>query len=410
MLILGTIAGVITGAPPINVALSVVASVDLNLMDSELDEVEIIFAQKLASGEPITRRRAFRTLCDWIRAESAKREFDDKAMLHLTKGLHYVMWMQDKMLWQEHLADNIASLLNLFERETESVSFVKCMLITISKEWSRIDRWRMDKFLMLIRRLVRAVFLRLRSKDWVMATTKMYINAFKECVISNDKSFSEGLKFHFASVYLDELDGAGGLRADQVTEFLKPYADLLADGTLSNYLFDSIIQEIFLTILHQYAEEKAERNVMNEPAMESASDQGIKFDYAEISKLLFEVGKRPSVKSIRRKRLYAVSKKFKAAEVGGDPFVMVTKEETRLKAVIPKAEIKNAVSRLIKEVTKDRLIKKKGKLILKNKISVTNSLQSMKNDKNTKKIDKKSLKRSGVIRKKRKPQKKFLSC
>lgn len=76
-------------------------------------------------------------------------EFDDKAMLHLTKGLHYVMWMQDKMLWQEQLADNIASLLNLFEREKESVSFIKYMLITISNEWSRIDRWRMDKFLMV---------------------------------------------------------------------------------------------------------------------------------------------------------------------------------------------------------------------------------------------------------------------
>lgn len=70
-------------------------------------------------------------------------------MLHLTKGLHYVMWMQDKMLWQEQLADNIASLLNLFEREKESVSFIKSMLITISNEWSRIDRWRMDKFLMV---------------------------------------------------------------------------------------------------------------------------------------------------------------------------------------------------------------------------------------------------------------------
>lgn len=33
------------------------------------------------------------------------------------------------------------------------------------------------------------------------------------------------------------------------------------------------------------------------------------FDYAEISKLLLEVGKKPSVKSARRKRLYAVSKK-----------------------------------------------------------------------------------------------------
>lgn len=41
-------------------------------MDSELNEIEIVFAQKLASGEPITRRRAFRALRDWIQAESAK--------------------------------------------------------------------------------------------------------------------------------------------------------------------------------------------------------------------------------------------------------------------------------------------------------------------------------------------------
>ncbi|VDK75313.1 unnamed protein product [Onchocerca ochengi] len=362
-------------------------------MDSELDEIEIIFAQKLASGEPITRRRAFRTLCDWIQAESAKQEFDDKAMVHLTKGLHYVMWMQDKMLWQEHLADNIASLLNLFEREEESVLFVKCMLVTISNEWPRIDRWRMDKFLMLIRRLVRALFLRLRSKNWKKRITDMYMKAFKDCVISNDKSFSEALKFHFASIYLDEIDGAGGLRPDQVTELLKPYTELLADGTLSNYLFDSIVQEIFLTILHQYAEEKVAKSGTDEPAVEIASGQGIKFDYGEISKLLFEIGKKPGVKSVRRKRLYAVSKKFKAAENGEIPFVMVTKAETRLKTNIPKYEIASAVSRLMNEVAKDRNTSQPAKVI--------------KNDKKIKKNRKKTQQRSGLIRKKRKQQKKL---
>ncbi|CAG9540752.1 unnamed protein product [Cercopithifilaria johnstoni] len=370
-------------------------------MDSELDDFEIIFAQKLASGEPITRRRAFRTLCDWLQAESARREFDDKAILHLSKGLYYVMWMQDKMLWQEQLADNIASLLNLFEREKESVSFIKCMLITISNEWLRIDRWRMDKFLMLIRRLVRALFLRLRSKNWKTTIINMYINAFKDCVISNDKSFSEGLKFHFASIYLDELDGAGGLGPDQVTELLKPYAELLADGTLSNYLFDSIIQEIFLSILHQYAEEKAERNETDE-TVESASDQGIKFDYDAISKLLLEAGKKPGVKSVRRKQLYAVSKKFIAAKNGEVPFIMVTKAQTRLRTKVPKSEIESAVSRLMNEVAKDRMIKKKAKLALRNKkpLRNTQSMKVVKNTKKTKKIGKKVQQQSGINRKK----------
>lgn len=46
---------------------------------------------------------------------------------------------------------------------------------------------------------------------------------------------------------------------------------------------------------------------------------------------------------------------------------MVTKAQTRLKTEVPKSEIANAVSRLMKEVANDRLIKKKTKLALKNK-------------------------------------------
>lgn len=69
--------------------------------------------------------------------------------MRLSKGLHYAMWMQDKMLLQEQLADNIASLLLFFSSEIESANFIKCMLISLSNEWPRIDRWRMDKFLMV---------------------------------------------------------------------------------------------------------------------------------------------------------------------------------------------------------------------------------------------------------------------
>ncbi|VDK27996.1 unnamed protein product [Anisakis simplex] len=38
-----------------------------------MEDAEIVFAQKLASGEPVTRKRALRTLHDWIRKESASK-------------------------------------------------------------------------------------------------------------------------------------------------------------------------------------------------------------------------------------------------------------------------------------------------------------------------------------------------
>uniref|UniRef100_A0A915AH85 Uncharacterized protein n=1 Tax=Parascaris univalens TaxID=6257 RepID=A0A915AH85_PARUN len=328
----------------------------------EMDEVETILAQKLASGELVTRRRAFKALRDWIRTESAKNEFGVESMNRLCKGLHYVMWMQDQMLLQEELADNIASLITLFAGEQQSVLFMKCMLLSLSNEWHLVDRWRMDKFLMLMRRLLRALFKHLRAKKWRQSLVDKYMESFKEYAISAEKSLCDGLKFHFSSIFLDELDCAGGLEPQRVTKLLEPFAQLLADKHISNYLFDSVLQEIFLTILHGYADEKAAAIGCGDESMEEdASDDRLKFNYGEIGQMLFDIGKRPEVKGSRRRRLYKVSKKFKAAEAGEDPFRMATKAETKLNLKIPKTEIVNAVSRLLNDRAKDAVLRKKAK-------------------------------------------------
>ena len=57
--------------------------------------------------------------------------------------------MQDKMIVQEELADFFGSLINHFEKELDSVLYIKSFFVVISDEWSRMDRWRMDKFLMV---------------------------------------------------------------------------------------------------------------------------------------------------------------------------------------------------------------------------------------------------------------------
>ena len=75
--------------------------------------------------------------------------FTTDSLERLCKGLHYALWMQDKMLLQEELADNILQLLGLLKDQNQIFEFVKALLFTLSKEWPKIDRWRMDKFLMV---------------------------------------------------------------------------------------------------------------------------------------------------------------------------------------------------------------------------------------------------------------------
>ncbi len=69
----------------------------------------------------------------------------------VSKGLHSALWMQDKMLDQEELADAIVDLLSAFAGgEEQRAVFVRAMLDVLSREWPMMDRWRMDKFLMVL--------------------------------------------------------------------------------------------------------------------------------------------------------------------------------------------------------------------------------------------------------------------
>lgn len=73
--------------------------------------------------------------------------FSDETMERFCKGLHYSLWMQDKPLLQEELSLKIANIINLPKLEEQSMGMIKALLNSLSKEWSKIDCWRMDKFL-----------------------------------------------------------------------------------------------------------------------------------------------------------------------------------------------------------------------------------------------------------------------
>ncbi|KAJ1373881.1 hypothetical protein KIN20_036411 [Parelaphostrongylus tenuis] len=115
------------------------------------------------------------------------------------------------------------------------------------------------------------------------------------------------------------MDNAGGLTKKQITACLRPFAGLLGERSISDYLFDSIATEIFATILHQKSEELASETETNGD-IHGESTAGIEFDYRAIGQMLFDIGKRPETISKRRKKLYGLVKKFDVAAKGGDPY------------------------------------------------------------------------------------------
>lgn len=75
--------------------------------------------------------------------------FSDDDFLRVWKGLYYCMWMSDKPLVQEGLAEDFGSLLPCFGKPEVSAQFFGAFLKTMSLEWFGIDQWRIDKFLMV---------------------------------------------------------------------------------------------------------------------------------------------------------------------------------------------------------------------------------------------------------------------
>ncbi|CAG9572124.1 conserved hypothetical protein [Leishmania major strain Friedlin] len=75
-------------------------------------------------------------------------------LLKLCRGIHYCLWHSDKPLVQLACAQKIADLLHAPRTTRCKVLFYGCLFRVLAREWPTIDRYRMDKYLALVRRMV----------------------------------------------------------------------------------------------------------------------------------------------------------------------------------------------------------------------------------------------------------------
>ena len=68
---------------------------------------------------------------------------------------------------QEELAEKISGMVHCFESSPDTaVAFMSGFFATLGREWTGLDRFRMDKFMMLARRFLRQTFVFAKKSDW----------------------------------------------------------------------------------------------------------------------------------------------------------------------------------------------------------------------------------------------------
>lgn len=189
---------------------------------------EIKIARLLANNDKKVRDKVLKRLHKWLTVRSQSSFVFTKAdFMSLWKGLFYCMWLSDKMLIQEDLAESISKLVHCLNSRDAVVLYTSCALRTLATEWFGIDQYRLDKFSMLVRRILRQTFVACKNQswnmEWITETSQMFTRLFLH--VKTDLGF----KLHITEIYLEELAKVsnGNIPEDVVHELIKPFVEYL---------------------------------------------------------------------------------------------------------------------------------------------------------------------------------------
>merc|ERR1719193_3011781 len=341
--------------------------------------------------------------------------------MRIWKGLFYCYWMSDKPLVQEELAENISSMVGSFQTTQDGLGFVQAFAKTFQREWFGVDRWRMDKTMMFVRRFLRHSLKLVAKAEWEETLLEAFIEVVrKEVVLTDPANASLGFQLHFTDVFLEEVAKVGGedLPAKVVGKLVQPWVELVATSTdlrliehTEERIFNHLLRQSDPGIKYQMEEDgleeeedeekvseangaengsianghenghanghengdgesEEEEDEENNDEEESAEDPRagrvsvvipqVAVDYPGIAENLFQLGSKENMRKSNRDMLYRVSKKFK--DVAANIFPLGPNLEELEAIEIPKISVKKSAAELAKrqaQIRKDNLESKK---------------------------------------------------
>jgi len=164
----------------------------------------------LAHNEVEIRDDALMNVPQWIQAafhESVSTA--DRTLLQqkLALGLFFCLWHSDKPLVQLECADRITKTVFSPTTLADQCDMFSAMMLILCRRWSTIDRYRLDKYLAFVRRLLFAFISRCRDAYELNGATR------DECIAATLASFRDsiltpgavGIALHVADISLDEF-------------------------------------------------------------------------------------------------------------------------------------------------------------------------------------------------------------
>ncbi|KAJ2659934.1 hypothetical protein IWW48_003229 [Coemansia sp. RSA 1200] len=302
---------------------------------AELTANELAFGKRLAHVDKEIRDRALTSISNVLSTEKSLAYMD---VLRHWKALFYCFWLSDKPLVQQELAWDLASLI-LACKGDNRVKFVRAFWETVSREWFDVDKHRVDKYLLLMRRIVFFTFKSMESSGWDENLVSGYMRVYQDYPVNpSDPRVPNSIRTHVADIYIDEIarlaasilkeseGGQGKTRTFHipVVVLLEPFMRFIGTSTIK-HLPPKIQETVFADTVVRIAEAEerasAEDNsgdglddseAMDIDKNNQTGDEDLRVlgflieAIPEIKKRLLDISSEEGVLSLGRKRLHLI--------------------------------------------------------------------------------------------------------
>ncbi|KIJ53456.1 hypothetical protein M422DRAFT_222082 [Sphaerobolus stellatus SS14] len=288
----------------------------------------------LASSDKKVRDKAIKSLSAFL-SNNSKEPLPKSELAKLWKGIFYCYWMSDKPLVQQALASELAELLLTISTTSASLAFLRAFWEATVREWSGIDRYRLDKYYALVRKFTNAAIRVLMRAEWAEDACKEYndiLGGMGGPLCPVDKKVPSSLSYHLADIYLQELNKAVEASPETFPSQCSPvplYTVLypflmLAARTPSNTTFKRLQSSLFEPLFANLAAAQSSSSSTNStqrnvefPALVANSRRDIssQSDAQSAPELLktmyqtiFDVASHQDTRDSNRRKMYAIWK------------------------------------------------------------------------------------------------------
>ncbi|KAG2207961.1 hypothetical protein INT47_010945 [Mucor saturninus] len=221
------------------------------MVEASIEQTYLPLGKQLAANEKKTRDKAIRSLRKFLSAGSSMSEMD---LYKLWKGLFY---------------SNDLGALVMEMPAANAIPFLKTFWKVHCQEWHGLDRIRLDKYYLLLRRVIYFSFQFLARESWDTVYLEAYTDMLLEGPLSpTDRKNPDAIRYHIIELYFEELEKV----LDDVRARLEDEDDLDVPMEELSRPFTVLAKEGSTKVLRTKAKEALAAHEMEMKAM--AEDSG----------------------------------------------------------------------------------------------------------------------------------------